>query len=445
MNQFAYRPGTWQLVVESGGIVAVPADVEAARLETLHRMLRDGTPALTDVIDVLAAGSIAALGSFAVALTSGDSIRFAVRGPVQARIVSSGDDEVVSGAEVSTWTERFIADAQGFELTIDDAQSDAWYPIVSGVVLAAALRQGETAATPAQAADPDADGASATATDASAPVALDPAAEAVPAAVEDAEDDEPAVSEPVVSEPEPEAEFEPEAASESEGDPEPGQQQEAEPEPQPDSGVASSSQPEPEAGAASFHGDDSAIAQTLIPADLTLAPMSEGDVPPSSDLPGLGDHDGATISAAELRRLRSQQGLTTEPPTAGPDAPTAVLPVVDSSVVHGVARLSTGQVIELDRTVIIGRRPRSTRVSGDSMPHLVAVDSPQQDISRSHLEIRPEGDSVVVIDLRTTNGSTLLRPGADPVRLHPGEHTLVLSGDVVDLGDGVTVAFEGLV
>jgi pSer/pThr/pTyr-binding forkhead associated (FHA) protein len=164
-----------------------------------------------------------------------------------------------------------------------------------------------------------------------------------------------------------------------------------------------------------------------------------------SDIPGLGDHDGATISAAELRRQRSQSGITTQPPTSGPDAPTAVLPVVDSSGAHGVARLSTGQVIELDRTVIIGRRPRSTRVSGDSMPHLVAVESPQQDISRSHLEIRPEGDSVVVIDLRTTNGSTLLRPGADPVRLHPGEQTLVLSGDVVDLGDGVTVAFEGLV
>ena len=50
----------------------------------------------------------------------------------------------------------------------------------------------------------------------------------------------------------------------------------------------------------------------------------------------------------------------------------------------------------------------------------------------------------MVIDLHTTNGSTLLRPGADPVRLHPGEHTLVLTGDVVDLGDGITVAFEGL-
>ena len=110
----------------------------------------------------------------------------------------------------------------------------------------------------------------------------------------------------------------------------------------------------------------------------------------------------------------------------------------------GRIRLSTGQETALDRTVIIGRRPRSTRASGANLPHLIAVESPQQDISRSHLEVRPEGDTVVVIDLHTTNGSTLLRPGADPVRLHPGEQTLVLSGDVVDLGDGVTVAFEDL-
>ena len=152
-----------------------------------------------------------------------------------------------------------------------------------------------------------------------------------------------------------------------------------------------------------------------------------------------GDHDGATISAADLRALRQ------EPPVAN-DAPTEVLEVAPAptTVSVGRIRLSTGQVTALDRTVIIGRRPRSTRASGANLPHLIAVESPQQDISRSHLEVRPEGDTVVVIDLHTTNGSTLLRPGADPVRLHPGEQTLVLSGDVVDLGDGVTVAFEDL-
>ncbi|MDN3497568.1 FHA domain-containing protein, partial [Planococcus sp. APC 4015] len=140
-------------------------------------------------------------------------------------------------------------------------------------------------------------------------------------------------------------------------------------------------------------------------------------------------------SAAELRALRQQT------PVAD-DVATAVLPV--TPVATGRIRVSTGQVVALDRTVIIGRRPRSTRASGANLPHLIAVESPLQDISRSHLEIRPEGDTVVVIDLHTTNGSTLLRPDVDPMRLHPGEQTLVVSGDVVDLGDGVVVTFEDL-
>ncbi|WP_292699734.1 FHA domain-containing protein, partial [Microbacterium sp. 69-10] len=174
-------------------------------------------------------------------------------------------------------------------------------------------------------------------------------------------------------------------------------------------------------------------------------------IPPAPPLPGavlqtdpegdIGDHDGATISLAEARRLRAEAA------TSAPDAPTEAIPVFENAPVAASGariRLSTGQVVDLDRTVIIGRKPRSTRTSGSTMPHLIAVDSPESDISRNHLEVRPEGDSVVVIDLHTTNGSTLLRPGADPVRLHPGEQTLVLHGDVIDVGDGVTVTVEEL-
>ena len=104
--------------------------------------------------------------------------------------------------------------------------------------------------------------------------------------------------------------------------------------------------------------------------------------------------------------------------------------------------MSSGQVVLLDRTVILGRRPRSTRASGTDLPHLVALDSPQQDISRNHVEVRAEGDTLLATDLNTTNGTTLHRRGAEPVRLHPGEATVVVAGDVLDLGDGVTVAVE---
>ena len=101
-------------------------------------------------------------------------------------------------------------------------------------------------------------------------------------------------------------------------------------------------------------------------------------------------------------------------------------------------------MLELERPVVIGRRPRSTRASGAELPTLIAVDSPEGDISRSHVEIRAEGEHVLVTDLATTNGTVLRRSGQDPVRLHPNEPTMVVSGDVLDLGDGVTVTFEDL-
>ncbi|MBN8424504.1 FHA domain-containing protein [Microbacterium esteraromaticum] len=459
MTHFSYRSGTWQVVVEDGGVVAVPGDVAIDRVVRLTRMLQQGTPALTDVIDVLAAGSIASLGSFAIALTPGGSVRFAVRGSVSVSIEAETGTESVSGADVSTWSERFVVDPKGFALTLEEARGHTALPIRSGVVLAASITTGQDA--PAESVVATADATGTTSAPASDVVALPPAPVVVaadgayaqhtlipaeytfgseteallgadaadePAADEPATEDAPAAPVPAVD-----AAPVPEALSDSALE----QTIHKAPTPPPPPAPPVDSTP-PAPPVAPPPAPPAPAASAPFP---TIAPPLP-PAPPAPTAPvGLGDHDGATISLAEARRLRAEGSVA----PADPEAPTEMIPTADEpATTHGTARLSTGQVVELDRTVIIGRRPRTTRASGESMPHLVAVDSPQQDISRSHLEIRPEGDSVVVIDLRTTNGSTLIRPGTDPVRLHPGEPTLVLGGDVVDLGDGVTVTFEGL-
>ena len=201
-----------------------------------------------------------------------------------------------------------------------------------------------------------------------------------------------------------------------------------------------------EADVAATTGFDDLWGATVIrSADGDRTAEGEDEDRASAEAPApAGDHDGATISLAQARALREAAGgaggaasgfpIDSTPAPLAPPRPPA----------PGRIRVSTGQVLSLDRTVVIGRRPRSTRVSGTDLPHLVAVDSPQQDISRSHVELRVEGESIVATDLRTTNGTTLLRQGADPVRLHPGESTVVIPGDVLDLGDGITVAIEGL-
>ncbi|WP_193597759.1 FHA domain-containing protein [Microbacterium sp. YJN-G] len=463
MNEFTYRPGDWQVVVEQGGVAAVPADAAPERIAALTRVLRETAPALTEVIDAVSGGSIAALGAFAVALITPEGTRFAVRGDAVGVRAWSAQDEEFSGADITTWSERFVAGPGGFELSLGataEAPAGPEYTVRSGTVLAAGIRLGERPAAsqpasaafarPAAASSPDADADSASAAtpeaDADAPATYS----------------RPATAElPVVS-----------GVPGAEGTD--GQDAQATPE---EDAAASTAEPEPtpelehepvaETGTAAI--DEIEVQHTLIPSEYTYAPEPPAAPEPEAGFPeatiaggsaaaaapgaaavapvagATGDHDGETISLAEARRLRSSTSSEATP-TASADAATEVLPVVEAAKTasNGVVRLSTGQVIELDRSVIIGRRPRSTRASGTSMPHLVAVDSPQQDISRNHLEIRPEGDSVVVIDLHTTNGSLLMRPGTDPVRLHPGEHTLVLDGDIVDLGDGVTLGFEGL-
>lgn len=110
----------------------------------------------------------------------------------------------------------------------------------------------------------------------------------------------------------------------------------------------------------------------------------------------------------------------------------------------GTVDISTGGGFVLDRSAVIGRRPRASRVSADDVPQLVTVPSPQQDISRSHLELRLEGWRVIALDMGTTNGTTLERPGMEPVRLRAGEGVVLGEGDRLDLGDGVRLTMRGM-
>ncbi|OIQ82406.1 FHA domain protein [mine drainage metagenome] len=105
-------------------------------------------------------------------------------------------------------------------------------------------------------------------------------------------------------------------------------------------------------------------------------------------------------------------------------------------------RLPTGLVVSLDRAVLLGRAPQVSRVTNAELPRLVTVASPEQDISRTHAEVRVEADDVLVTDLHSTNG-VLLTPYGEPARrLHPGEPTVLRPGGVVDLGEGVTFTVE---
>jgi FHA domain len=107
-----------------------------------------------------------------------------------------------------------------------------------------------------------------------------------------------------------------------------------------------------------------------------------------------------------------------------------------------VLRASDGSSAELDRPVLIGRAPSTDR-SDSRAPRLMTVPSPNHDISRTHLEVAPDGWQIVATDLNSTNGTILVRPGGvDRQQLAAGEPVPVQVGSVVELGDGVSVLID---
>jgi len=150
----------------------------------------------------------------------------------------------------------------------------------------------------------------------------------------------------------------------------------------------------------------------------------------------LDDHDGLTILSTDLAEIRDQLPSWASDEVPGP------FRVPEVAAVAARLVLSTGLVVPLDRAVLLGRAPQVARVTNRELPRLITVPSPQQDISRTHAEVRVEGDHVVVTDLDSTNGIHVARAGEGARRLHPGEPSVVGVDEVVDLGDGVTFSVE---
>ncbi len=111
--------------------------------------------------------------------------------------------------------------------------------------------------------------------------------------------------------------------------------------------------------------------------------------------------------------------------------------------VLGLLRPSNGAPIDIDRTVLIGRSPQANQVAREQLPKLLTVQSPSHDISRTHLQVSPDGWELVATDLHSTNGTFLIRPGQpEPERMQPGEPIRVFPGCLLDLGDGVTILVD---
>lgn len=427
MTEIRYAPGAWRAAVTPRGVVLLGPGASSELAARVWREVAAGH-GLAAVLGALTGAfgtSLDAIPPFAAVLEERGAVRLAVRGELSVTVETASSGETVSGAGVTTWSERAVVGATRTVLrTPDPSTGPADLPVRDGVVLAAEIAIDWTADAAADAAH-----SAAPAPDPALPAALAPApphpsAPALPP-VSEAGGLIDSASIPwrgarAASVSETDAAAPPPARVGSDaGD---GLHAAADTESTVVSARLGPDVPSPSVDDVAVWGETLLRMPALTPGEERAEGRAEASVVE-------GDHDGETVSLAQSRAMRAS--LAGPAPAAQPQ-PRAL----------GQVALSTGQTVALDRTVVIGRRPRSTRITGADLPHLIAVESPQQDISRSHLELRIEGDSIVATDLHTTNGTTLLRPGSAPVRLHPGEASVVVAGDVLDLGDGVTARIE---
>lgn len=345
---------------------------------TVRDLWQETTDGVFAALALLARDGFAGLPPFALVSVDKRRVHAALRGDVEVVVDLDGRFETLRSGEVSTWTERVLDGVGSVVVQVDDASADAPTLPVADGVVRASRVQIALAVSEGD-------------------VAAAEDVEAVPAQV---------LAPPAVVEPSTgtdEATEVPQAA-----DP---------------TGVVA----EAEAFLSSADLDE-----------LHGAAVTDGTVEPVVSLARASqdDHDGLTILSTDLADIRDQL-----PSWASDDVP-APFRAPQGAPMPARMVLSTGLVVPLDRAVLLGRAPQVARVSNRELPRLITVPSPQQDISRTHAEVRVEGDHVLVTDLDSTNGVHVARPGEGARRLHPGEPSVVGLDELVDLGDGVTFSLE---
>lgn len=175
-------------------------------------------------------------------------------------------------------------------------------------------------------------------------------------------------------------------------------------------------------------------------ADSTEAEPVARRVPVVHELPGAIDIEepGTATQRPGPSGERDTPGSRSGTATSAAHAP--VEPIepddLEPAVRRFAVRVGSGDSIVLDAPILVGRRPAQPRVDTGVAPRLVTVQSPEHEVSSTHVRIERSGDAVVVTDLRSTNGTVVERSRGVATRLRPGESTVVLPGTVVRIGDG---------
>lgn len=402
MTGSAYVPGSdgWMFLTNGQFCVGVALPDESPLLGELWILVTSSSDA-GPVLDVLTRSGISSAPHFLI-VTLGSEGNVLVRGPVSVSVEGS-ESGTITGSGFSSWAERSFDRIDRFECEITPPLDSVRIPIQRG-----AIRAGWFAA--------DTNGIAAfgknyTPTSADLPTPVPIARPSDPEPAEQQTVSPPPAAETPASQAPPPNEpmgEETVAGHLGEGDDVTDEVDGLAP-------TAATSAYDFLFGETSYRTvEDAAVRSTEEQNDSASAPLEEH-----------------TVVAADLAKLRADRragrGRAVELP-----APR----------VKFYVELSTGGRELLDQPLVIGRAPSASALGGGIMPRLITMTTINQDISRTHARIAVEGETVVVTDLHSRNGTLVTMPGRPAQKIREGEPTVIIPGTIVDLGDGATLTVQ---
>lgn len=461
--------------------------VNGALAESLWALVGAGA-GIDELLEELSSTGLRSLGSFAMAQFEDTQTRIVVRGTALATVDGANGARVIGADGVRTWVEEVVPGVVGVQLALlsaGDGIEEAFpFRVERGLLPADVLRQGIVAApvlrdveleftSDFNVADVLTEPASTGVIEASIDGTSESAAEQI---------DEPAAPEAPVAH----------ATPHDSRETDPGRTMTAADLTDftdvsaPESSDSPIVEMHPAVAAALDTGDeyDEIYGRTMVRSVHSAAvhPVpDEPDLPaevgpvggliqgiPSGSAGVLGDHDGRTMTKAQILAMKAAQSGAQQPAPpstmGGPTvqalvcsnqhpnppqlsvcrvcfAPLTAPPVHIARPTLGSLRFSDGTTVALDRPVLIGRNPKVEGGLVGEIPQLVRLDV-GPGLSRTHASVRLEGWQVLLEDLNSANGTIVRLPGREPRRLHPSEPVLLEAGADVDLGGEINCVFE---
>jgi hypothetical protein len=384
--------GEWYGVLGDDVIVLLPPEAKP-RVARVWETVDDGA-SFDEVLDALISGGLRGISGFVVVAGQGPDVKVVIRGAAEAELTTADGPVRMSGSADTTWVEHNVSGVTGFRVRVAEG-TPATYTVGSGLLRVASIEQPADRGT----------------ADASGPV------DAVAVPIEPSAPPEPAAGARILP-PDPQL-------------------------PEPPEPVDRPAPPEPAEPGPILPPDPQLEPPPELPDEPPDEPPAEPPAEPVVETPPAAPIPGAPVPVPVSGPL----GGTDFDPLTSPDL--AVSGQHAARVTQPVARLifSTGEEVDVDRVIVIGRAPDHGRAGGDEQTRLVTVPSPHQEISSTHLEIRPgtgaDHGSAVATDLGSTNGTLVVQPGLPAEDLRPGIAVQLVPGATVDLGEGVTIQVTG--